>query len=96
MVNREVALMANTTHNQDSGACSDLTAPAADGIGAKLARLARRVIDAFAAQRQREVEREIAGFLARSGGRISDSTEREIIRNACLIGAYRGGRLGKR
>ena len=33
-------------------------------------------------QRQREVDREIARVLARSGGRITDSMEREMMRKA--------------
>ena len=74
--------MACTTHSGDFGLCSDRTAPVANGVGAKLARLARRLTDALAAQRQREVDREIARVLARSGGRITDSTEREIMRVA--------------
>ena len=72
--------MAYTTHGGHFGLCSDRTAPVANGIGAKLARLARRLTDALAAQRQREVDREIARILARSGGRITDSMEREIMR----------------
>ena len=54
----------------------------ANGLGAKLARLARRLSDALAAQRQREVDREIALLLARSGGRITDSMEREMMEKA--------------
>ena len=79
MVNHEVGPMACTTHNADFGLGGDRTAPAASGIGAKLKRLARRLTDALAAQRQREVDREIARILARSGGRITDSVEREIM-----------------
>jgi hypothetical protein len=82
MVNLEGGPMAHTMHRRDSGLCSDRTAPVADGIAAKLARLARRLTAALAARRQREVEREIARLLARSGGRITDSIEREIMRNA--------------
>ncbi len=76
----EVGPMAYITHSKDCGRCSDRTAPVANGVGAKLARLARRLTDALAAQRQREVDREIARLLARSGGRITDSMEREIMR----------------
>jgi hypothetical protein len=50
------------------------------GIGAKLRRLARRLTDALEAQRRREVDREIARLLACSGGRLTDSLEREIVR----------------
>jgi hypothetical protein len=80
MVNDEVGPMACTTHSGDFGPCGDRTAPVANGVGAKLARLARRLTDALAAQRQSEVEREIARMLARSGGRLTDSMEREIMR----------------
>ena len=72
--------MAYTTHSGNFDLCSDRTAPVANGIGAKLASLARRLTDALDAQRQREVDREIARLLARSGGRITDSMEREIMR----------------
>jgi hypothetical protein len=48
----------------------------------KVARLARRLTYALIQQRQREVDREIAGALARSGGRITDSMEREIMQKA--------------
>ena len=71
--------MAHTTHVGDFGLCDDCTAPVAKGIGAKLRRLARRLTDAVEAQRQREVFREIAPLLARSGGRITDTLEREIL-----------------
>ena len=74
--------MQYTNHGGHFAACSDRTAPVADGIGAKLARLVRRLSDAPAAQRQREVDREIALVLARSGGRITDSMEREMMEKA--------------
>jgi hypothetical protein len=37
------------------------------------------VTGALEAQRRREVDREIGRLLARSGGRITDSMEREIM-----------------
>jgi hypothetical protein len=73
--------MAYTTHSRDFGLSGDRTAPVANGIGAKLARLVRRLSDARA-QRQRKVDREIALVLARSGGRITDSMEREMMEKA--------------
>jgi hypothetical protein len=78
MVNDEVGPVAYTTHSADYG-LSDCTAPVANGVGAKLERLARRLTHALAAQRQREVDREIGRLLARSGGPITDSLEREIM-----------------
>jgi len=74
--------MEYTIHCGDFAACSDRMAPVANGIGAKLARLARRLTDALVAPGQREVDREIARLLANSGGRITDSMEREIMRKA--------------
>ncbi len=71
--------MAYTSHSGSFVLCDDRAARVANGIGAKLARLVRRLTDAFAARRQREVDREIGCFLARSGGRITDSMEREIM-----------------
>jgi hypothetical protein len=79
VVNHEVGPMGYTTHRGDFALCSDRTAPVANGVGAKLVRLARRLTDALAQQRQREVDREIARVLVRSGGRLTDSMEREIM-----------------
>jgi hypothetical protein len=42
--------------------------------------LMRRLLDALMAARMRQAEREIAAFLASSGGRFTDETEREIER----------------
>lgn len=75
MVNHEVGPLAHMTHSGDLGLCADRTAPVANAIGAKLGRLAR----ALEAQRQREVDWEIGRLLARSGGRITDSMEREMM-----------------
>jgi hypothetical protein len=72
--------MASATHSGDLGLCGARTAPVANGVGAKLKGLARRLTDALEAQRRREVDREIARLLAQSGGRLTDSLEREIMR----------------
>ena len=71
--------MGYAMHSGDFGLCSDHTAPVANGVGAKLKRLARRLTDTLDAQRQREVDREAARLLAQSGGRLTDSLEREIM-----------------
>jgi hypothetical protein len=76
--------MTYTAHSGDFGVSGYRTAPVANGIGAKLARLAHRLGDAPSAQRQREVDREIALLLARSGGRITDSMEREMMEKALV------------
>ena len=82
MVNDESGAMAYTAHSGDFCLSGDRVAPVANGIGARLARLVHRLTDAHAAQRQREVDREIALLLARSGGRITDSMEREMMEKA--------------
>ena len=71
--------MGYAMHSGDFGLCSDHTAPVANGVGAKLKRLARRLTDMLEAQRRSEVDREIARLLAQSGGRLTDSMEREIM-----------------
>ena len=60
--------------------CSDRTVPVANGGGARLKRLARRLTDALEAPRRTEVDREAARLLAQSAGRLTDSMEREIFR----------------
>jgi hypothetical protein len=80
MVNREVGSMEHTTHCGDFAVCSDGMAPVANGIGSKLARLGRRLTDALAQHRQRDLDREVGAVFARSGGRIMESMEREIMR----------------
>jgi hypothetical protein len=71
--------MASAMHCRDFGLCDDRAAPVANGVGAKLKRLARRLTDALEARRGSEVDREFARLLARSGGRLTDSMEREIM-----------------
>ena len=74
--------MGYAMHSRDFGLCSDRTAPVAKGIGATLARLAGLLTGALAQQRQKEVDQEIARLLARSGGRLTDSMEREMMESA--------------
>ena len=44
----------------------------------------RRVFDAFQKSRQRDADREIARYIGRSGGRLSDSMERELMRRISI------------
>ena len=60
--------------------CGDRAAPVANGVGARLKRLVRRLTDALEAPRRTEVDREAARLMAQSGGRLTDSMEREIFR----------------
>ena len=71
--------MAYGTNSENFSPYRDRAAPVANGVGAKLKRLARRLTDALEAQRRSEVDREIAHLLAQSGGRLTDSLEREIM-----------------
>ena len=72
--------MAYATLRENFGLCCDRAATVANGVGAKLKRLARRLSFALEARRRSEVDREIARLLAQSGGRLTDSLEREIMR----------------
>ena len=74
--------MSCTTHTGDFGLSGNRTTRVANSIGERLARLIYGLSDVPAAQRQRQVDREIAGLLARSGGRITDSMEREMMEKA--------------
>jgi len=71
--------MAYVTHSGNLDRCGDRSPPVANGVGAKLKRLARR-LSLREAQSRSEVDREIARLLAQSGGRLTDSMEREIFR----------------
>ncbi len=74
--------MAYVAHRGDFSLCRDRAPPVATGAGAMLKRLARALTDALAQPRQREFDREIGRVLARSGGRITDSMEREMMETA--------------
>jgi hypothetical protein len=80
VVNDEVGAMASITHSEILSLYGERAASVADAVGTRLKTLARRVNDALEIQRRREVDREIARLLAQSGGRLTDSVEREISR----------------
>jgi acetyl-CoA carboxylase alpha subunit len=80
MVNEEVGPMASTTYNGVLSLYGDRAASVAEAIGGGLRKLGRRVSDALETQRRREVDHEIAHLLGQSGGRLTDSVEREIER----------------
>ena len=46
--------------------------------GANKAGVLRRIFDAISEPRQKQADRDIARFLARSGGRLTDDMEREM------------------
>jgi hypothetical protein len=70
--------MASATRSGDFGLCGDRTAPVANGVGARLNRLARRLTDALEAQRRTDVDGEAARLLAQSGGRLTDSISNSL------------------
>jgi hypothetical protein len=72
--------MASITHNDVHRLYGDRAASVADAVGGGLKKLARRVSDGFEALRRREIDRDVARLLAQSGGRLTDSVEREIER----------------
>ena len=72
--------MASATHTGDFDRCDDRAGHVATSVGARLKRLAHRLDGAFETRRRKAFDQEIARLLAQSGGRLTDSLEREIMR----------------
>lgn len=70
--------MASLIHSSDFGLCGDRPSPVAAWLG----RCARRLSGALEAQRRKEADQVIGRLLAESGGRLTDSLEREILHRA--------------
>jgi hypothetical protein len=75
--------MAYAAHHTDFTACAgskpaDSSQAGRSPAAAKGAGVLRRLFDAIAESRQKRADREIAGFIARRGGRITDDLEREM------------------
>lgn len=70
--------MSYAAHRKEFGPDVEVT-PLADNEPAARPSLLRRVVNAFMSARQRRLEREIAEFLSRSGGRLTDNLEREMM-----------------
>ena len=70
--------MAGATHNGVLSLYGDRAASVAEAVGGGLKKLAGRLNDAIEFYRRRQTDVEIARLLARSGGRLTDSVEREI------------------
>jgi hypothetical protein len=79
-VNEGVGPMATIAHGAVLTLYGDLAAAVANAIGSGLKKLERGLNEAFEAPARREVDRKIALVLERSGGRLTDSVEREIAR----------------
>ena len=69
--------MTSPAHPSDFPGCHGRTVVAPDCVRAKPGIL-RRIVDAIGALSERQSERDIARFIARRGGRITDEVEREI------------------
>jgi len=70
--------MSYAAHRRDFGASVNRTAANVETL-AKRPGILRRIFDAFMESRQRDIDRQIARFLAaRSGGILTDDLEREI------------------
>jgi len=71
-------VMSYAAHRRDFGAFVSRT-PANGETLAKRLGILRRIFEAFMESRQRDIDRQVARFLAaRSGGTLTDDLEREI------------------
>ena len=70
--------MTYAAHHKDLAFYVGDGAPAKHAAVAKKAGVLRRIFDAIFESRQRQADREIARFLARSGGRLTDDIERQM------------------
>jgi hypothetical protein len=68
--------------------CYGATRTAARSIAAPRPGVLRRLFDAVFESRQKQAEREVASYLARTGGRITDDIERRIT-DRLVIGHWR-------
>jgi hypothetical protein len=70
--------MAYAAHHSHLAHCSTQEATLQSNTNGKKPGVLWRIFDAIVESRQKSINREIALRLARSGGRITDSIEREI------------------
>jgi hypothetical protein len=70
--------MTYAAHHRDFSSCFGGKASARSNAVANKAGILRRIFDAIFESRQKQVDRDIARFLARSGGRLTDDIEREM------------------
>lgn len=71
--------MSYAAHHKDFGSFATHKAPAETDPIARKVGILRRIFDAFMDTRQRDVDRQVARFLAsRSAGNLTDGLEREI------------------
>ena len=82
--------MSFANHSKDFANYSIQLVPQADAESAKRTGIFNRLFDAIEKSRQREADQVITAYLARSGGRLTDSVEREMMQH--LAASSRGGR----
>ena len=73
--------MSYSAHRKDFGPYLDATSTTPPTASPVKRGLMRRFFDSVIHSRQRQAEREIAQHLARSGGRLTDSLEREMMQS---------------
>jgi hypothetical protein len=73
--------MTCATHDQDLTIARDDDSPKGRGIVAMITGALHRMGNAIFDSRQRQADREIARFLAGSGGRLTDDVERRMMRH---------------
>lgn len=71
--------MTYAANYRDFGSCFRDTASAKSSPDANKPGILRRIFGAIFETRQEQIEREVARFVARSGGRITDDIERRIM-----------------
>jgi hypothetical protein len=69
--------MTYAAHNRDPIPCFGEKASSGDAASNKLG-LLRRILNIMLESRQNQVDRDIARFVIRSGGRLTDEIEREM------------------
>jgi hypothetical protein len=73
--------MTCAVHQPVLGPCIDTNAPAQRDADLAPTGLLARIIFAVFRWRQRQLDREMADFIARSGGRLSDDLERRMMQH---------------
>jgi hypothetical protein len=76
--------MTYAAHPQDFARCAVPNAPSARNAVGNKPGILRRIVDAVRDSRQRQADREIAAFIARSGGRLTDDLERRMMRRISM------------
>ena len=71
--------MTYAAHRNDFASCFNAKAPTKREPVARKSGVLRRIVDAVFESRQRQADRQIAGFIARSGGRLTDDLERRLM-----------------